>query len=553
MNSEVLGFFGHTNKWTHDHSAALSSNGGITEYVQLERITRKKYDNRIPDYLPQIIKSWNRDISDLDLVYVNTFSLDDRFFKISENNVFSDLSGVEFKHPGYENLKTSSVNGKVGDLSKDALIVPHEIAHIFSCIPFYGMFQDNSLLIHIDGAASISNASAWIYKQGKLELLEVSSEFHHALLTFSYNDLSLKVLGISKDRAISMPGKLMGFSSYGNYNKEMANWLKQNKFFYRFNETTEQDLIQYANTSLSYSITKITQRNQFSYDYAATLQRYFEDTLLRFIEKHRSATGATNLYFSGGAALNIKLNARLAESGKFNQVFVPPPAGDSGLSLGALAYYNWMNNHSTGKMSVFMNNYGLKDWKFEPEFSVDEICKLLHQGNVIGISTGFGEIGPRALGHRSILAIPTKENYVKVSMEIKKREWYRPIAPVLLEKNLELIFDNPVSTPFMYFMLQEMKVRDEVKDRIAGIVHVDGTSRPQVISNEKDGELQLIQMILETMMEEYDTPCLINTSFNSAGEPIVHTPIDAVISARQMGLDYLVINNELSQIRKESK
>ena len=427
MTSEVFAFYGPTNRWIHDHSSALSKRGIITDYVQLERITRKKYDNRIADNLLQILQNWEVDPSTADIVYVNSFGLEEKFFKISENNMRSSDGAFNYSHLGFDNLESQSITGKFDGITKEALVVPHELAQIFSCIPFYGMFKNKSLLIHIDGAASISNASAWYFANGKLELLEFTSKFYHALMNFSYNDLSFKVLEVKKEHHLSMPGKLMGFSSFGTVNPQLLEWLRSNQFCYSFNKTPELEIIRKANNDLKYSINEITQQNQFSYDFAACVQHHFEKTLIAFIEKHQLSTNAENLYFSGGAALSIKLNTKLVESNKFKELFIPPPAGDSGLSLGALAYHNWTNGINTNQISVYLNNYGLSEWTFDPHFSIDEVCKLLSEGNILGISTGNGEIGPRALGHRSIITTPEKQMFRKVSVEIKRREWYRPL------------------------------------------------------------------------------------------------------------------------------
>ncbi len=547
MLSNILGFYGQKNKWTHDHSAALSINGSINQYVQLERITGKKFDNSIPNYLPKIIDAWGYDISELNFASVNTFALNEDFLKKSDDNIISEDNRVYIHTNGSSYLVHKYTSGKINGYNKEVLIVPHELAHIFSNIPFFGMFKNKSLLIHVDGMASISNASAWLYENGKIKLLEYTSELRAALLNFSYNDLSCKVLELNKNKYLSMPGKLMGLSSFGTENKELLNWLIKNNFAFSFKHISTNDIIKAAN-NLGYNIDKIELKSKFSYDYAACVQKYFEDQIISFIEKHRINTGAEYLYYSGGAALNIKLNSKLVKLKKFKEIYIPPPSGDSGLSLGASSYYNWINNISTRKISVFSNNYGLKKWDYDPNFSIDEISDLIYNGKVIGIATGNGEIGPRALGHRSIIALPIKPMFKKVSMDIKKREWYRPLAPIILESHMHEIFDDVLKTPFMYYMLQEFKIKDKYKRIYPAITHVDGTARAQIVPD-NNSELQLIYDILSTIYDRYGIHCLINTSFNVAGKPIVHTENDAIKSGREMGLDAVIVNNDLIKLR----
>ncbi len=543
---QVVGFYGQSNKWTHDHSVTFSTEGKITDYLHLERMTRKKYDNRIPDNLLKIINSYGYDHYELDFTSVNTFSLGNDFFKKADSSIVSSDRSLNIDTEPISDLKHRFVKADIFGSKKEILVVPHELAHIFTCVPFYGFFKNNSLLIHIDGAASISNASAWHYLNGDLKLIGYSSKFHDALLNFSTNNLTLKILGIPYENYKSAPGKLMGLSSFGNINMDLYQNLVANKFLYNYENSEE--INQFIKNN-NYRTSKIKLKDQFSYDFAASVQKYFEDKIISFIEENQLITGAKYLYYSGGAALNIKLNSKLAKFEKFKEIYIPPAPGDSGLSIGAVSYYNWINNINTSEFSVFGNNYNLNEWKFDPNYSIDEICKHIFNGKVIGIAVGKAEIGPRALGHRSIIAIPRKEMFRKVSMEIKNREWYRPLAPVILESLMDEMFDNIIKTPYMYYMLQEFDVKKEMRDKYPAIVHVDGTSRPQIVKDDNK-ELILISNILKTMYNNYNIHCLINTSFNVAGEPIVHSKQDAIDSGKSMGLDGIIFNNEFINFKE---
>ncbi len=538
---EVVGLFGQTNRWTHDHSIAYSNNGKISKYAQLERITRRKYDNGLPNYLSEIGQDFNLSKSEVRLALVNTFALDDKFFKVSSNDFRSTDGAVRFLHEGTSTPQVVDVSGSLFGEERTATIVPHELAHVFTSVPFYSMFKDNSLLVHIDGAASVSNSSVWHYKSGEIHLIHFGKELHSTLMSFSYNDLARHILEIPRDKYLSMPGKLMGYSSYGRYHPKMIDWLRANEMFWSFGKYPLDKIKSSAFRTFGYEVS-LDQRSQFSMDIAYGFQKNFEDKLLEYINRYRMQTGAEYLYYSGGAALNIKFNSKLLQSGMFKNVYIPPPAGDSGLSLGAVSYINFLEGVDTKKSSVYLNNHGIPEWQYDPEFSVDEVCRLLSEGKVIGVRTGYAEAGPRALGHRSILAIPEKEMFQKVSIDLKRREWYRPLAPIVLEQNVSEIFEDEVVGEFAKYMLQEFKVKERYRERIPAVVHVDNTSRPQVV-DPKDPDLRLISEILTIMDESYGYPCLINTSFNVAGEPIVHTADDAMKSAKLMGLDGLIIDN----------
>lgn len=549
----IVGFYGQTNKWTHDHSLAVLNRGKIHTFVQLERITRKKFDNRLPDHLCQILEGVRISLEEIEshiLGYANTFSLEPgEFFKKATNHIRNSSGSIEFQPEPSADFEPIKTRGRINDHPVTAQVVPHEIAHLFSHIPFFGMFREDSLLIHVDGAASICNASAWHYNQGQLTLLEKSSEFHHALLNYSYNDLMFEILDLEKQNHLGMPGRLMGYASYGKSTAQLLEWLQSRDFFLEYSKYPREQFLREASKLFLFAENRICQKHQFSFDIAASIQKHFEDKILSFILKHQRETNAKHLYYAGGAALNIKLNARLVNSRIFQKVFIPPPANDSGLALGVVCFLAWKEKQKIRLHDVFLNNYGSNEYSYDPTFSVDEVCKDLANGFVTGIWVGFGEAGPRALGHRSILAHPGKKGMQEyVSRQLKGREWYRPLAPIVLESELDTIFEDYIPSPLMYFMLYEFKVKEKMKKDISAVVHVDGTARAQVVRSD-DKALRLVAEILTNMSNQHNIPCLINTSFNMAGEPIVHTKKDALISARKMGLDRLVLGNEYICLR----
>ena len=217
--------------------------------------------------------------------------------------------------------------------------------------------------------------------------------------------------------------------------------------------------------------------------------------------------------------------------------------------MGVIAYLNWKKGIKLINSNAYLNNVKLTNENDPLEFSIDDVCKLLKNGKVIGLYTGNGEAGPRALGHRSLLANPTIKKMKRiVSIDIKGREWYRPLAPIVLETEMEDLFEDYQRSEIMKYMLYEFKVKDRVKNLIPAVVHIDGTSRAQIVMK-NDPDLVLVSEMFQTMSNEYNIPCLINTSFNTAGEPIVHTKEEAISTPKAMRLNGVILDNHYIHLR----
>ena len=173
---------------------------------------------------------------------------------------------------------------------------------------------------------------------------------------------------------------------------------------------------------------------------------------------------------------------------------------------------------------------------------------MLLEGKVIGICNGKGEIGPRALGNRSIISMMNSVNLRrKVSETIKKREWYRPLAPIICSEAADVVLPESASSNLSRYMLGSWEVSECWHDSFHGVIHSDGTVRAQVVPN--DPEYSWIHELLSRLWNEYQIPGLINTSFNKQGEPILHYHKDAKDAAINLGLDAVVVEGVLDVIR----
>ncbi|CAG9229050.1 Carbamoyltransferase [Paraburkholderia sabiae] len=289
---------------------------------------------------------------------------------------------------------------------------------------------------------------------------------------------------------------------------------------------------------------------QRHFDIAHSLQCVLEETVLHLARWLHQQTGLTRLCMAGGVALNCVMNSTIRELGPFDEVWVQPAAGDAGTALGAALWTDYRERgdntrHWTMNHAYLGPEYGDDDierflkWSKIPyrraRDVVSETADMLAANKVIGWYQGRTEFGPRALGARSILASPVDSHMQARLNEIKDREDFRPVAPVVMEEHAADWFVGGQRAPFMLFVFD---VREEQAARIPAVRHVDGTARVQTVNREQHA---LYYDLLDAFRQRTGVPVLVNTSFNTRGEPMVNSPRDAVESFWTSPLDALVI------------
>jgi len=291
-------------------------------------------------------------------------------------------------------------------------------------------------------------------------------------------------------------------------------------------------------------------------DIASSAQKHLENLLLKLFNNFSKKYQTKKFNLSGGVFLNIVANKVLIENGF--EIFAIPFAGDDGTSIGAAELFLNKNNLDKRiKLNklYFGNEYSNEeieeiivknklDYKKSKNIK-REVAKLLKSGLVIGWFQGRDEFGPRALGNRSILANPTKTEYRdRVNLAIKFREDWRPFCPSMLYEDKEKYLINPREAPFMNLAFDVVKKN---KNKIAGVVHIDDTIRPQTVKKS-------INPKYYGMIKEFEkvsgVPVVLNTSFNRKGEPIVHTPQDAINCFLGTDMDVLAIGDFLVKKNK---
>lgn len=268
-------------------------------------------------------------------------------------------------------------------------------------------------------------------------------------------------------------------------------------------------------------------------------------------KKYVKETGVHDVCIAGGVGLNCPTSSAVENMDEVSRVFVQPAANDGGISLGA-AIKGAIDLGDDVKIEMIpylgpeYSNKEIEKALKEKDYNYDEfdnieevIARLLAEGKIVANYQGRLELGPRALGNRSLLASPEKYEMLVRMNELKGREVWRPLAPAVMYDKQETVFDSDIFSPHM---TKNFKVLNEMKDRLQAITHVDGTARIQSVTKEYN---ELFYNIINEFYKLTGIPVVINTSFNVKGEPIVCTPQEAIDSFERMNLDYLSIGNYL--------
>ena len=282
-------------------------------------------------------------------------------------------------------------------------------------------------------------------------------------------------------------------------------------------------------------------------DLASSVQRRLEEVLLDLSRFLHEQTGERTLTMAGGVALNCVANSRLLAEGPFDDIWVQPAAGDAGTALGAAMIVAAELGDTVRPMAGADLGRGFDDRHVEDLLGVaelpherpgdlaDEVAAILADGGVVAWFQGRAEFGPRALGHRSLLADPRAAGNLERLNDIKGREQFRPVAPMVLLERAAEIFEGAIPSPYMLFT---HGVRDAWRDRIPAVVHVDGTARVQTVDRRRE---PLVARMLDAFERRTGVPVVVNTSLNTAGRPMVDHPRDALECFGSAPVDALAI------------
>jgi len=296
--------------------------------------------------------------------------------------------------------------------------------------------------------------------------------------------------------------------------------------------------------------------SEHHWDIACSAQKALEDTAIYLVKQIKEMTGEENLCMAGGVAFNSVMNGRIFQERPFENFYVQPAAGDAGCSLGAALMVwhqklgnprNYVMNHAywgpgftNAECRAALDVAGLEYETLADEELLPKLAKMIADGAIVGWFNGRMEWGPRALGARSFLADPRRADMREIlNQKVKLREWFRPLAPSMLEEHGREVFGVEHHDPFMITVIA---VADEYRSKIPAVVHVDGTARPQMVSKETNPRYW---KLINEFKKLTGIPLLLNTSFN-VQEPIVCSPQDAIATFRNASFDALVLENNLA-------
>ena len=576
----------------HDASAALIEDGILIAAAEEERFTRKKHDYEFPyNAISFCLEQAGIEGQDLDYVvfFEKPFVKFDRLLRTA-------IQGFPKTYKMFvQSMRTwlfdklwikSLIARSVGIDPKRVLFSEHHLSHAASayfCSPF-----DEAAVLTFDGVGEWATTTMGVGKSSNLTLIR-EQHFPHsigllysaftAFLGFEVNEGEYKVMGMAPygtPRYVDKVWKIVRQSDDGSY------WLDPKYFAFQYSakHSYSSRLVELFGAPRDSKIPFFTDTsgfpsyygrrprnfdeqcryNQHYADIAASIQLVTEELVLQLARELHRETGLKRLCMAGGVALNSVANSRILRETPFEELYVQPSAGDGGTALGA-ALFAWHcalgNNGSRFVMdhTYWGKAYAPDDFRaaidqagFKAEH-VDDDARLvdvtvdrLLEGKVVGWHQGRFEWGPRALGNRSILADPRREEMKDiVNTKIKFREPFRPFAPSVLAEAADEYFDLPESDSRMpsRFMLLVVPVKDEKREVIPAVSHM-GTARVQTVHQDSN---PLYHRLIERFGEATGVPVLLNTSFNVRGEPIVNTPEDTLDTFAKSGIDTLVMGN----------
>lgn len=553
------------NYYFHDSTACIVKDGKLIVAIEEERLNRDKHTRAFPrlaiERCLKIADLSNNDVDHIAISIKPTYNWKKKVTHAFTNfKTWKPFINHELFH-GYSKQKSFWVwykqyfeNRKIGP---KVHFIQHHLSHAPGTF-FISPYKEAALL-GLDGSGEW--ATTWLgYGNGNKITQLGESFFPHSLGSFyeaitqfcgfrtNYDEgktMGLAPMGdyrifydeVSKLVSVDKTGQLHFDLTYFNY--QNMSWKRLSpKFYNKFGSGRKHG-------------EKIEKHHM---DMAAAFQRVLEDKVLEICEILYQQTKADYLVISGGVSLNSVMNGRIVRESPFEDVYVMPAAGDNGTAIGAAFYlYNGILEfprtfiHENPFVGTSYTNDEIKKVidgaKLNSEYH-ENICNTaaneLVDGKIIGWFQGAMEIGPRALGNRSILANPAfPQMKDKINEEVKFREAYRPFAPSAIVESYKEYFDLDVEAPFM---LKVCQVKKEKQRIIPAITHVDGSARLQTVNKETNPRYhELIKLV----GEKTGVPVVLNTSFNIQGEPVVESPKDAIRCFFSTGLDVLIIGNYL--------
>jgi carbamoyltransferase len=523
----------------HDPSAAVVVDGRTVAALEEERVSRRKHGKRPVPFsaweLPEQAARWalreaGLTPADLDAV---AYSFDPALARPADEQGLNDP---------WDHLRLEYARRAPGFLAEalpgldpaKVRFVPHHVAHAASA-GLAAPGRDSACLV-LDGRGERASHLAGHYRDGVLTPL-FTQELPHSL-GLLYEELTAH-LGFLRS---SDEYKVMALASYGKprHAADLEAFV---------HATGDGGFVSQAPDWSRYAPPRRPDEEMTGAqaDLAASVQQRLEDVVVELATWLHEQTGERVLTLAGGTALNCVMNAALLRRTPFEDVWVQPAAGDAGTSLGAALHVaaghgdrpepfttaalgrHWSDDELAGALRTARLPFST------PADLAGEVAQILADDGVVAWFAGRSEFGPRALGHRSLLAHPGHRHNLERLNDVKGREQFRPVAPLVLLERAKDIFTGQIPSPYMLFVHD---VAAAWRDRIPAVVHVDGTARIQTVDRQLE---PTVAALLEAFEARTGLPVLVNTSLNTAGRPMVDSPQDALELFGSAPVDALVL------------
>ncbi len=514
----------------HDPAVALVLDGAVAAAAEEERFSRRKHGKRPVPFsaweLPELSAKWclaqaGVRPGELDAV---AYSFHPALCRPAEELGLADP--WDWLRQEYATRAPYFLTELLPGLDPAQVVfVPHHVAHAASAALAMPTDLGDCAVLVLDGRGESASHLSGRYRDGVLEPL-AAQELPHSL-GLLYEDLTAH-LGFLRS---CDEYKVMALASYGQPR--------------HLGLLREQVLVDPDTGGFKVGVLDLDalaprrrpdgEMTEAHADLAASVQTRLEEVILDLARwLHDAAGGPRTLAMAGGVALNCVANARLAADGPYQRVWVQPAAGDAGTALGAALHVATQRGQRVAPMPGADLGRGFTDDELEAELRrarvpytrpasiAEHAAEVLAADGIVAWFQGRSEYGPRALGHRSLLAHPGNEHNTERLNDVKGREQFRPVAPMVLADRAADLFEGVLPSPYMLFV---HRVREEWRKRIPAVVHVDGTARIQTADPATE---PMVAAMLRGFERRTSLPVVVNTSLNTAGRPMVDTPKEAL-------------------------
>ncbi len=563
------------NAFHGDSSACIVKDGNVLVALEEERIRRVKHWAGFPiEAIKYCLKDANISIKDIDHITISRDPSANVLKKIK--HTIKNTTSVRAIFDRYSNSKkVKSVKALLAEAfaidEKEIKAVIHNIEHHRSHLAsaFFASPFEKAALLSIDGFGDFTSTMTAVGNDNQMEVLDAVHFPHSAgifytsftqYLGFPHYGDEYKIMGLApygKPVYVDKLKDVIEFTADGLFKLNLK-YFKHHKDGVKMSwEGGEPDI---ESIYSSYMVEKFgparkreEELTQYHKDLAASIQRITEELIFHILNHLHKKCNSDNLCIAGGVAQNSVANGKILQNTPFKNIYIPPAGHDAGTSIGSALYlYNQLlknkrvaptysgslgSKFSDQEIESYLKTQAVNFKRYSDTELYDKVSQCVIDGGVVGWFQGRAEFGPRALGHRSIIADPRRADAKEIlNLKIKRRESFRPFAPSILKDFADEYFENPDHVPFMekVYLIKSAK-----REQIPAVTHVDGTGRLQTVDSQYEPRYHAL---ISAFHKKTGVPVLLNTSFNE-NEPIVNSPANALDCFLRTKMDMLVLEN----------